>query len=224
MRLIRLCIVIGAETPLPTQFRNELPLLGFPKIAPLPFKACRVLSKHSSRRRCTLGARLPSLTHGPSSSFLTTSTVYSASHPAGLLHPAAGCGVRHVSGYRRRPSPMQAPVCAFGSTLPQWRLTLRSVPLGISSNHVTVTDSLSLFQLALVPIVRRKRRTPDSSAGQPTSGLCSAAESVASPPTLPPARCPILPWASNHQGSARQRCRPRCGPAPTPQAPSKELL
>jgi hypothetical protein len=76
----------------------ELPLMGFPKITPLPFKVCCILSKHASRRKSTLGARLPSLPHGPSSSFLTTSMVCSASHPAGLLHPAAGYGVRHVSG------------------------------------------------------------------------------------------------------------------------------
>jgi len=75
--------------------------------------------------------------------------------------------------------------------------------------------SLSLFQLALFPFARRKRRTPVPSTGQPTSGLCSAAESVASPQTFPPACCPILPWASNHQGSARQRGHPRSGPTPT---------
>jgi hypothetical protein len=54
--------------------------MGFPKIAPLPFKVCCVLSKRVSRRRCALGERLPSLKRGPSSSFLTTSTVCSATH------------------------------------------------------------------------------------------------------------------------------------------------
>lgn len=157
----------------------ELPLMGFPKIAPLPFKACCVLSKLASRRRSALGVRLPGLTRGPSSSFLTTSTVCSASRPAGLLHPAAGCGVRHVSGSRLWPGSMQASLLAIDSTLPQWRPTLRSVPLDNSSSHVTATDSLSLFQLASVPFARRKRRAPVPSAGQPTSGLCSAAESVA---------------------------------------------
>jgi len=40
----------------------------------------------------------------PSLSFLPTSTVYSAHHPAGLLHPASGRGVRCVSSpVRMRP-------------------------------------------------------------------------------------------------------------------------
>jgi hypothetical protein len=34
-----------------------------------------------------------------------------------------------------------------------------------------------------------------------TSGLCSVAKSVASPPALPLARCPMLPWAWSQAGS-----------------------
>jgi hypothetical protein len=152
--------------------------------------------------------RLPSLTHGPSSSFLTTSTVCSASHLAGLLHPATGCGVRHVSRYRRWLSPMQASVCAFGSTLSQWRQTLRSIPLDNSTSHVTATG---------FPLVIPARFDSLCSTQAPCFGsLCEPANLRAllrcrvrcSPPTLPPARCPLLPWASNHQGSARQKRSP----------------
>jgi len=46
----------------------------------------------------TFGSGLPAPELVPSLSFLPTSTVSSAHRPADLLHPAAGHGVRHVSG------------------------------------------------------------------------------------------------------------------------------
>ena len=46
---------------------------------------------------------LPRSQHGPSSWFHTTSTVYSAQRPAGLLRPASGSGVRYVSMSCRPP-------------------------------------------------------------------------------------------------------------------------
>jgi len=55
--------------------------------------------------------------------------------------------------------------------------------------------SLSLFQLTLGPLARRKRRARVPSESQPTSGPCSVVESVVSVPTLPPVHRPILPWA-----------------------------
>jgi hypothetical protein len=45
------------------------------------------------------------------------------------------------------------------------------------------------------------RLAPHPSARHSTSGLCSAAKSVASPPALPPTNCPILPWAWSQAGS-----------------------
>jgi hypothetical protein len=176
-------------------YQYELPLLGFPKIAPLPIKVCCVLSKRTSRRGSTLGMRLPSLIHGPFSSFLTTSTVCSASHRAGLLHPAAGCGVRHVSGLRRQNLPMQAPFPSIDSVLPQWRLTLRSLPLDKSSCHVTATDSLSLFQFAADSFARRKRRAPAPLHGPANLRALLRCRVRCSSPTLPPMYCPLLPWA-----------------------------
>jgi hypothetical protein len=67
----------------------------------------------------------------PSSPFLPASTVSSAQNPAGLLQPAAGHGVRHVS------APLQtlARVAAhknLPAVPPLWRPALRSFPLDAS--------------------------------------------------------------------------------------------
>jgi hypothetical protein len=92
-------------------------------------------------------------------------------------------------------SPMQASVPTAGSTLPLWRRTLRSLPLDNSSCHVTVTDSLPLFQLAA-------SLSFDASAdlqflhGPANLRALLRCRVRCSRPTLPPAHCPILPWAS----------------------------
>jgi hypothetical protein len=169
---------------------------------------CRVLSKHASRKRCAIGARLPSLTHGPSSPFLTTSTVFSASHPAGLLHPAAGCGVRHVSEPHRWRAPMHAPVFAFRSALSQWRLTLRSVSLDNSTCHVTATD----FPLDVpVRIVHfRPTQAPCSSSLRRPANLRALLRCRVRCRLLDVSvqKLPDTPMGFDHQGSARPRCHP----------------
>jgi hypothetical protein len=71
-----------------------------PKIVPsIDISAVRLLpaATHPEGFVPTLGVGLPVPTHVPSLPFLPTSTVYSALHLAGLLHPAADHGVRHVS-------------------------------------------------------------------------------------------------------------------------------
>jgi hypothetical protein len=68
---------------------------GSSKIAPPP--ALHQVSC-PGRASSSFGPRLPHLRHLPPLSFLATSAVYSTRHLAGLLHPAAGHGVRHVSG------------------------------------------------------------------------------------------------------------------------------
>jgi hypothetical protein len=74
--------------------------------------------------------------------------------------------------------------------------------------------SLSLFQLASFPFARRKRRALVPSACQPTSGLCSAAESVA-------VRRRCRQHTARYSHGLRtikvvhvRRGRPRCGPTP----------
>lgn len=175
--------------------RYELPLVGFPKIAPLPYEARCVLSKLTSRRWWALGARLPSLTHGPPSSFFTTSAVFSASRPAGLLHPAAGCGVRHVSGFCLWSSPVQAPVVTFDSTLSQWRLTLRSLPLDNSPSHVTATRFPLAVPARFVPLRSTQAPCSDSLCVPANLRALLRCRVRCSPQTLPPVCCPILPWA-----------------------------
>lgn len=75
----------------------ELPLMGFPKIAPLSIEVLTVHSRILFQGRVSIGTRLPSLIRVPPAPFLTTSVVFSGDYPAGLLHPAADYGVRRVS-------------------------------------------------------------------------------------------------------------------------------
>jgi len=48
----------------------------------------------------SFGSDLPRSELVPPMPFLPASTVFSARQPAGLLHPAADHGVRHVSGVK----------------------------------------------------------------------------------------------------------------------------
>jgi len=84
-----------------------LPLLGFQIITPPSSTSVRSSpgTKTVSHLR-TFGKAMPMALHVPSSSFLTTSTVFSRSKAAGLLHPASDPGVRPVSGdFIPRPAP-----------------------------------------------------------------------------------------------------------------------
>jgi hypothetical protein len=66
---------------------------GSSKIAPPPMKTMRV---HSRVRR-PFGTKMPISARVPPLPFHPAPTVYSAHGPAGLLHPATGHGVRHIS-------------------------------------------------------------------------------------------------------------------------------
>jgi hypothetical protein len=77
------------------------PLLGLSKDRPsADMSSARPLPARGPRKRVspTIGPGLPPPGHVPSLPFLATSTVFSAQCLAGLLHPAADHGVRHVSG------------------------------------------------------------------------------------------------------------------------------
>ena len=81
--------------------------LGIPNIAPPSSHLVRSTpaTKTVSRLR-GFGEAMPMTPHVPSSPFLTTSTAFSRSKPAGLLHPASDPGVRPVSGdFIPRPAP-----------------------------------------------------------------------------------------------------------------------
>ena len=72
----------------------------------------------------SIGPKLPRSGHVPPLSFHPTPTVYSAQHLAGLLHPATGHGVRHVSDVARRSSEE-----GWRGPPSSMTLTLRSVSL-----------------------------------------------------------------------------------------------
>lgn len=135
---------------------------------------------HSQMNRSpSFGPKLPHPGHVPPLPFLPAPTVYSARHPAGLLHPATSHGVRRVWGLGFGPKtsttalphdakPFEAfPSPAASSASPRFpEFTADSFP------HVVVPGSW--------PRARRvatvcSRPLPSRS----TSGLCSTGESVA---------------------------------------------
>jgi len=96
-----------------------------------------VLSQTS--RGPPFGPKLPRSERLPPLPFFPTPAVCSAQHPAGLLHPASGHGVRHVSD-----SPVA--LCArrhsrFLARLSRWRHTLRSFPPRSRPGRVTASRS-----------------------------------------------------------------------------------
>jgi len=71
--------------------------LGVSKDRPsVDMRTLRPLRADCSEEPSALGSRLPSCKHVPSLPFFPASTVCSARSVAGLLHPAADHGVRHV--------------------------------------------------------------------------------------------------------------------------------
>jgi hypothetical protein len=100
------------------------PLMGFKDIAPPPIK---MLCVHSQvGRNPPFGTEAPTSVLVPSLPFHPTPTVYSAQHLAGLLHPATGHGVRHVSG---AVAVAQPEGCALASAPSSMAHTLRSFSL-----------------------------------------------------------------------------------------------
>ena len=168
----------------------------------------------ASRERCAPSARSrPGSVRVPPLSFLTTSVVCSTWRPAGLLHPAAGHGVRRVSGDEARP------VSRSSSPLSPRRHALRSVPLVRSRTasprctsrpHIATLPprarlrcrhvhrrSLPSRRSCRFPLLRCACRHALrlASGVSSTSTLCSANRVRCPPPPLPVARGPMLPWA-----------------------------
>jgi hypothetical protein len=97
--------VLRASGPTRRSCRPRFGLLswGSSKIAPPPVQMPCVLSRTS--RGPPFGPKLPNSGRVPPLPFFPTTAAYSARHPAGLLHPASGHGVRHVSGSLRARCP-----------------------------------------------------------------------------------------------------------------------
>jgi hypothetical protein len=118
------------------------------------------------------------------------------------LHPAMGFAtfpVRSVPVARRRE--------AGGSPFPVAFYPSKFSPpqqAGLRHRAPIPSRRCSWFLVAGPHVL--PRLAPRPSASRSTSGHCSAAKSVASPPALPPTNCPILPWAWSQAGS---RCLSR---------------
>jgi hypothetical protein len=128
--------------------RSGLLSWGSSKIAPPPVQMPCVHSRVG--RGPPFGPELPYSGRVPPLPFFPTTAVYSTRHPAGLLHPASGHGVRHVSGlpllFARR--------LGARARLPRWRHTLRSFPLRGRSQRVTTLR----FPLAVALAFRSRVR------------------------------------------------------------------
>jgi hypothetical protein len=154
---------------------------GSSKIAPPPVQMSCVHSR--AGRGPSFGSKLPHSELVPPLPFLSTSAVYSAGHPAGLLHPATGHGVRHVSG---SPLPFARRLRGGGLPFP-WCTTLRSFPLRDSALRVTA------FRCPLVVVSGFR------SWVRPCCHVCPRVHlPVARPQGFGPPRSPL---------QARQRCR-----------------
>lgn len=148
-------------------------------------------SEHSASTpgdpKTSFATDLPQSAVVPPMSFLTTTAVYSAPRPAGLLHPAPGHGVRLVS---RRSYPkirLTSSQARYPSKLsPLWQHFFGQGPRLCSPSLPPEVDALSL----LVP---RALRVATLLLVSPASGLCSTKESVAHIMTLPSwgARCSL---------------------------------
>jgi hypothetical protein len=155
-------MLLSAEALCHTKFESELPLMGFPKIAPLPFECVRPLQgllpkKMSSRREAAKLHARSALVVSHNLDGLSRVT------PCRFIAP---CFRLWGSPHFARPPP--DPSCCrerlqsvpAGGPPSLWRQALRSVPLKSSSCHVTMTDSLSPFVERIDPTsLRRKRRS-----------------------------------------------------------------
>ena len=164
---------------------NGLTLLGFSKIAPPPFEVPVVLSQQDFRRGPAFGTRMLRLVRGPSLSFLTTSTVCSNRLPAGLLHPADGHGVHHVSG--RLVGRLNTARCRAASRLPS---TL-AIPVACNPSKLSPRQKLCVASPRPIPSRRCRRCRLSVSA-------CRHAEpgrrhAPARPQGLVPLPSPLLP-------------------------------
>jgi hypothetical protein len=137
-----------ASLPEGSEVRSGLLSWGS-KIAPPPISMLCVHSRVG--RGLPFGSEAPTSVLVPSLSFHPTPTVYSAQHRAGLLHPATGHGVRHVSVAVSPPRPEGCGGVA--ATFPMAH-TLRSFSLPGSWSRVTTVLALSLF-LAAFPCLPR---------------------------------------------------------------------
>jgi hypothetical protein len=104
--------------------------------------------------------------------------------------------------FRSAPCPLPEGVGFGGSPSPVALYPSEfSPPQQADARHRTPVPSRRCSEPLVVGPPVLPRLAPRPSARHSTSGFCSAAKSVASPPALPPTNCPILPWAWSQAGS-----------------------
>ena len=172
--------------------------LGVHQRSPLRQYRCRVSTpgraeaRPSARSRQTPGAFRPCR-----SSRLRRFTPLDTLQVCCTLHPAMGFA--------------KFPVCSLpcarrrgvgGSPFPvAFHPSEFSPPRQADARHRTPVPSRRCSEFLVVGPPVLPRLAPRPSARHSTSGLCSAAKSVASLPAFPLTDCPILPWARSQAGS-----------------------
>lgn len=168
--------VVQSGGPKVSLVRSGLLSWGSSKIAPPPVQMPCVLSRVGQGP--PFGSELPNSVLLPPLSFFPTSAVYSARHPAGLLHPASGHGVRNVSASRRPPAPEGLGVLCSASPV-ALHPSKHSPPQQVGVRHRAPIPSRRCHRSATSSPCVLPRPASAPLAGLSTSGLCSAEESVA---------------------------------------------
>jgi len=174
---------------------------GSSKIAPPPMKTMRVHSREI--RRPPFGTETPISALVPPLPFHPAPTVSSAHDPAGLLHPATGHGVRHISG-SALPGRPKAP--GWLRTIPNGAAPFEAFPFATAAPRHRGRCPLAVAPAFRPPSVRASTAVWRVSSVHSTSGLCSIAKSVASS-SVAAGFCSVLPWAWVHR--KRMRCPAR---------------
>jgi hypothetical protein len=209
----------GPSTPSDPKVGRRVwtPLVGFIKDRPSTDMSIECPLPAGSEEPA-FGPELPHSERVPSLPFLTTTTAYSTRHRAGLLHPAAGHGVRHVSvGTDIDPKALEGTAIPNGAhpskLFPPQQPLLR---------HTAEADSPKVYALSPLPALRSVRSRCRGHAGtRRRLGLRALLHCrvrcvlLALPPTVRP----MLPWAfvQLRTGVCRLRCS-RCS-APKGRAP-----
>jgi hypothetical protein len=180
------------------------PLFVFQRSAPPPTWLSRVHSQQVDlveiSRPSARSCHLPSMFRPCRSSRLRRFTPHR--HPAGLLHPAAGHGVRHVSGFE--PPTFASEGGCLDAILGD------AIPSGAFPSTAAVPRHRGPYPHAVAPhlgapLSRVATRLGHTAPWRSTSRSCSTAESVAGIPALPPSRRPLLPWAFNPRVGSDRR-------------------
>jgi hypothetical protein len=173
----------------------------------MPLRRQKCCASTPGGPRPPFGPELPHSGRVPPLSFHPTPTVYSAQHLAGLLHPATGHGVRHVSGLARRSSEEGRRACR-----PRWRQPFEAFPsltAGLASPRARSLSPLNPGSACLPPVLPpvsgsfspRRRPQGFGPPGSPLQRLdVAAAPLLDAPMGFCTFRLPLVPCVSDPEG------------------------